>query len=469
MVHAEQPVIILGAGVAGLRCGQHLSEQKKVILLEKRKHVGGLATSFKYKDFIFDVGPHKIYSILPGIMHEYKELLGEDCLIRDKKNSIHLLGKTYHFPIKPFELIKQARPFIGAQCALSYAATFAKRASQDYIISYEDYFLNGFGRAAYELLFKDVAQKVWGDPKTLSADLAERRIPLPSISKLIQSIFQKQPQPEVSAKQFYYPKQGLGTVCERMQQKIKQNRGFVFTETIPTTIAIDNDHVTELRFMRGKQEMRVHPETLISTIHLIDLITIIKPSPPQAVIDAVKKLKYRSLIIVYLIIKKPRVLDDHWIFFPEKEYIFTRVAENKNFSPHTAPADKTALTAEVGCEFKSELYNLPEKELVNRVIKDLEKANIIRKEDVEEFFTVKINRCYPVYDIGYKENLNTVLDYLDTIDNLYVIGRQGLFNYNNTDHSIDMANKLANHLITNKPKEHWKQIRKTFDDYRIVD
>ncbi|MBI4140278.1 hypothetical protein HY485_00415, partial [Candidatus Woesearchaeota archaeon] len=187
------------------------------------------------------------------------------------------------------------------------------------------------------------------------------------------------------------------------------------------------------------------------------------------VIDAVKNLRYRSLIIVYLIIKKTNVMDDQWKFFPEKEFIFTRVAELKNFSTEIAPPDKTVLTAEVGCEFEDRTFKLTDKEIYEKVIVDLEKGNIIKRDDVEDYFSVRINRCYPVYNIGYKEQLATVLNYLDSIENLYVLGRQGLFNYNNTDHSIDMANKLAEHLLNNKTKEEWQKTRETFDDYRIVD
>jgi len=465
----ESPTIILGAGIAGLRCGQQIAENKKVILIEKRKHIGGLATSFKYKNFIFDIGPHKIYSILPGIMGEFKDILQEDCLVVNKKNSIHIRGHSYKFPINPIELATHFSPFKAAQCGLSYASTFTKRKTDEYMLSYEDYFLSGFGRAAYELLFKDIAQKVWGDPKKLSAELAERRIPVPSILKIAQQLFTKKVKPEVSAAQYYYPKLGLITVADRMMKEIRQNRGSLHLDTIPTAIDVKDSKITSITYKNRDGETKIAPEEVISTIHLIDLLSIIKPTPPQEIMAAVKNLKYRSLILVYLILKKQKAMEDQWQFFPEKKYIFTRVSEQKNFSIHTAPQDKTALVAEVGCEFEDETYKKNDKELFEKVIADLEELRITKKEEIEEYFTIKINRCYPVYAIGYKENLTKVLNYIDSIKNLYVIGRQGLFNYNNTDHSMDMANKLAYHILWKKPKEEWTRTRQSFDDYRIVD
>ncbi len=465
----QQQTVILGAGITGLWCAKQLSKNKPVTIIEKRNHLGGLATSFNYKGFTLDIGPHKIYSIIPGIMQEYKNILGDDCLIVEKKNSIRLRGHYYSFPIKSLQFIKQFNPLLGISCGLSYAKTLATKKTKNHIISYEDYFLNGFGKAAYELIFRDIAQKVWGNPKTLSADLAERRVSVPSITRLIGNMLTKKANPEISASQFYYPKKGLGMLIDRIQQQLKDNNTKIHTETTPTSLTVKNKKIASINFKKKNEEQTITPDTVISTIHLIDLINLIKPVPPQTVIEAVKNLRYRSLIIVYLIIKKQKVMDDQWKFFPEKEFIFTRVAELKNFSAKIAPPDKTVLTAEVGCEFEDRTFKLTDKEIYEKVIADLEKGDIIKHDEVEEYFTVRINRCYPVYDISYKERLMTVLTYLDNIENLYMLGRQGLFNYNNTDHSIDMANKLAEHILQNKTKSEWQKTRKTFDEYRIVD
>ena len=187
------------------------------------------------------------------------------------------------------------------------------------------------------------------------------------------------------------------------------------------------------------------------------------------VLEAAQGLTYRSLIIVYLIVGKPKVLDDHWIFFPEKEFIFNRVSEQKNFSQDIAPADKTVLTAEISCDMDDCLYALPEKDVAQRVINDLEKAGILTRQDIIGTHAVKIDRMYPVYDLAYRRNLRTVLDWLHSIQNFYTIGRQGLFAYTNTDHSLDMAQKLADHIVNNKKREEWESTIQYFDSYRIVD
>lgn len=462
--------VVLGAGITGLRCGQKLSKNKKIVIIEKKGNIGGLAASFNYKNFIFDIGPHKMYSIVPEIMNEYKEILGNELLINKKRNSIYLMNHYYKFPISPLQFVKHFNKLVAVKCGLSYMSTFLKRKSPEKIISYKDYFVNGFGKEAYKLFFKGIAKKAWGDPKKLSADLAARRVSAPNILKIIKGILTKKNSHEVSASEFYYPKYGIGTICEKLRDGINQNKGKIYTQSFPTKISIKGNNVDSLLFdTNGKEQEISKPENLISTIHLVDLIKIIEPKPKKDVLDAVKELKFRSIVIMYLIINKPKILEDHWVFFLEEKYIFTRIAEPKNFSSWTSPKKKSSITVEVPCEFQGPIYKLPEEKLFERVIAQLEEVGIIKKNEVEEYFSIKINRCYPIYDLSYKENLTKVLDYIDLIDNMFTIGRQGLYNYNNTDHSIDMANKLANHILLKKPKKEWLKTRRYFDEYRIID
>ena len=99
----------------------------------------------------------------------------------------------------------------------------------------------------------------------------------------------------------------------------------------------------------------------------------------------------------------------------------------------------------------------------------MEKANILQRKDVTEFFTKRAEKVYPIYDLDYKKNLQIILDYLDSIDNLITVGRGGLFNYNNMDHCIDMSKKMVDAILDNKEKKDWDKLARYFDTYRIVD
>lgn len=460
--------VILGGGITGLGAGFFLGKAgEHTTVIEKRESIGGMAASFKFKDFTFDVGPHKLYSTLPGVMDIYKELLGEDCLVVKKKNSLRLCGKYFSFPIKPLQFARGFPKLKAVHCGFSWLLALAKKNRE--IVTYEDYFLSGFGRAAYNLLFEGFCWKVWGDPRKISAELARRRIPVPSITELARNMLQKNQKPEISADSFYYPKKGVGEVCEKLAEQI-QNNGKIICGAQPCKILLKDNRIesVEIKKTIGKEVLK-NPKNVISTLYLQDLLEMFEPQPPQHVMEAAKQLKYRSLIIIYLIIDKPKVLEDHWIFFPEKEFVFNRVSEQKNFSPNIAPADKTVLTAEISCESDDYMFGMSDNEMAELVITDLEKAGIVSRNEVGTAHVVRIERMYPVYDLSYRKNLRAVLDWLHSIQNFYTIGRQGLFAYTNTDHSLDMARKLTEQITQNKTRQEWEKTIEYFDAYKIVD
>lgn len=58
---------------------------------------------------------------------------------------------------------------------------------------------------------------------------------------------------------------------------------------------------------------------------------------------------------------------------------------------------------------------------------------------IQDFKIIPIRKCYPVYDIDYKENLKNIKFFLSNFVNIIPIGRYGSFKYNNQDHSILMG------------------------------
>ncbi|MBS3157745.1 FAD-dependent oxidoreductase, partial [Candidatus Woesearchaeota archaeon] len=261
--------IVIGAGITGIATAWALSEKGySVTLLEKNAQLGGFAASFKHKNYILDYGPHKIYSTLPGIMNKYKEILGDDCLVVKKKNSLRLLGKYLSFPPKIGQMAMDIPKMAILRCGLSFSYSLAQNTlTKKKVISYEDYFLKGFGMQAYKLLFEQYAWKVWGDPKTLSEELARKRTPVPSIFHLAKNvIFGTKDKPEVSADIFYYPKYGIGQVCDKLVDSIKRNGGTIKTEVDIIAINKEGDKIKSVTYQdkQGKHEEKA--DFVVSTI-----------------------------------------------------------------------------------------------------------------------------------------------------------------------------------------------------------
>lgn len=464
--------VILGGGISGLQLGKELAVAKEQVqILEKSSCVGGMCSSFKYKGYTFDLGPHKFYTQLEGINEEFFKIIGNDYIKVKKKNSIFVLGKPYQFPIQMSQLLLGLGPKFSIKFAGSFAVNTVKNiVSKKFPQNYEEYFKKGFGEEGYKLLFEGYAWKVWGNPKELSVELAQKRVPVSSVVDLLKKMFFQKKDPSVSAEFFFYPKNGFGEICNQLIAPIENNKGKIIKEIEIIKINHVNKRISSVEFIsRGKKE-ELLVDNLISTIKLKEFVTLLSPKAPIEVIAAANGLKYRSLIILYLIINKDQCLKDNWIFFPEKEYIFNRISEQKSFSAKSFPEGKTALMVEITCDKKEDMFVADTKDIFSKALIDLKKAKIILNEtEVDDFFVKKIEEIYPIYSLEYKQNLTLILHYLNGFENVYTLGRNGLFNYNNADHCIDMSKKTVNHILNKKPREEWIKLIEYFDNYKIVD
>ena len=364
---------VLGAGITGLYIGSRLSEKGyNVTVIEKTSKIGGMTSSFNYEDFILDYGPHKFYTQLPGIYDEFKRIVGEgNYLIVKKRNSIRLFDRYFDFPVKMSQLFTNISPVLAFKIGIDFIkAKMNKRK----ILTYEDYFINGFGETGYNSVFKSFAEKVWGSPERLSEELARRRSPASNIFDVLKTVFVKNKK-DVNAEYFYYPKKGYGVMCDALAKAIKKSKGVILLNTKPEKINVRNDKVVSIDLINktGKKK-KINCDLLVSSLSITELPYLLNPLPTKKILASADRLKFRALIISYVFLKKRRALKDNWLFFPEKDFCFNRVAEQKSFSEETCPADKTVLTAEITCNYGDEMYNSTDEKKKEIVLRDLEKA-----------------------------------------------------------------------------------------------
>lgn len=449
MVKEKKPkILILGAGITGLVSAYYLSKDFEVTLLEKENFIGGTARSFKYKDFLLDYGPHKIYTELPGIIAEIEKVV--PLLKIKKRNSIYLKGNYFDFPLK-ISQIATKMPFTAFNALLDIIKNLLSKKLVD--DSYENFLLNRFGKTLYELSFKNYAVKVWNSsPKELDAELAKRRVAISGIFQLIKGILLKDTK-NISAEFFYYPKYGIGELTEALVKKIKENNGKIILNSEIKKINLKNNQIESIKLAKST----LKADYFISTIPLDSLFRLLDPSP----LIQNPAFSYQDLNVFYFLLKKPKALKDCWIFFPEKELVFQRVSEQKAFSKFTSPEKETAIMVETTKPINEALKQ--------KIILQLNQAGILKKEEISEYFTKTLKKAYPLYKKGFSSSLKSFDNFLDSLENFYTLGRQGLFNYNNMDQCWDMGMKVANQIIQKKSKADWKKTKKYFDKYKIVD
>lgn len=462
--------VVIGAGVTGLAVAYKLSLAGwKVVLLEKENYVGGLAATFTDKGYAYDLGPHKLYTQMPDIEKEIKKILGGNILTHPKKSAMMFRGSFLDYPINIKELILKLSPTDLFRFGFDFGWELIKSVfNKKKPANAEEYFKRNFGETAYTTIFKPLFSKVYGEPVALDAGLPKTRLPFPSMLAAIEKSIFKKDKPEFSAKEFYYPKKGIGQLSELMAEVIMKSGGKIILNANIKKILVSSGRVTGVEFENNGKKQLLNAEKFISTTPIGDLVKYMGNSVKKDVKIAVGKLEYRSLTVIYLLVRREKLSDNAFIFFPEKYYLFQRVSTQNSFSQTMIPTKKSLLMLELTSDYGEKL-NI--KKIKTSSIKQLVEIGLIRKEEVEEVFSVQVNRAYPLYDLEYKGNLTIFLDYIETIDNLFTIGREGLFLYTNIDHSLDMGFKLAKFLDSdqNPTKESWRVIQNSFFDYKIVD
>ena len=177
---------------------------------------------------------------------------------------------------------------------------------------------------------------------------------------------------------------------------------------------------------------------------------------PEKVHKAADALRFRNTILVYLLIDSDELFPDQWLYIHEPNVLHGRVTNFRNWSPYIVGNDKsTVICLEFWCFDEDPIWNKNESELINIASKEISKIDLIKESSIIEGKLVKIPKCYPVYEQGYKKHLAILQKYIDGIHGLAPIGRYGSFKYNNQDHSLLMGIMAAESISMNKKPSLW--------------
>ncbi len=468
----KRKAIVLGAGTTGLAVAWRLAQNDfEVKVIEKEEHIGGQARTFKHGDFLLDLGPHKLFSNIDYVMEILYDLLKDDLIEREKKSRILINGKYINFPVSPKEMITVLKPWQGVRVIFSFLITLIMSGRNNIEVNnYEDWVIKHFGRVMYEMFVRPTTEKIWGECHSLGVELAETRISVPNIKEMFKEVVLRiKPDRAVNAKTFFYPKYGIGMIPDKMISKLGKLGGTVKCGVCPVAIETDDGCISSIKWSDDSYDDIGKNDILISTIPKVDFIDILGSSPDEDTSNALESLKERSIILVYIIVNKRSVTDDNWIFFPEKEIVFNRLFEQKNCSSSMCPEDKTVLCLEVTCHLDDPVWRATVDDLYGKIVENLKTIGLVEPEDIVDHFQMKLPHAYPILDIYYKGNLETVMDYFDKFENLYLIGRQGGSIYGGVPDCMDMGFITADFIISGRPYNEWKAERDRFTGYTVID
>lgn len=448
-------IAIIGAGPAGITAAYELSKAGfKVSLYEASAQVGGLSKTIDLWDQKVDLGPHRFFSNDTKVNELWLEVVGKDYRMVDRLTRIYYKKKFYYYPLKPFDALFKLGIWEAFRCILSYMKEKIKPTKQDG--SFEAWVTARFGWRLYSIFFKTYSEKLWGIQCTeLDEDFAAQRIKKLSLFEAIKNaVFQnKKNKHKTLVDQFAYPIGGTGMVYEKMKFQIENAGNKIHLNTPVKKVNAVNGSPVSLELMSGE----VHDfDHIISTMPITHLVKNL-PNVPEGIFEAAEALKFRNTILVYLKIEGLSIFPDNWLYVHASDLQMGRITNFCNWVPEINQGQKqTIVVVEYWSYAHEEIWNLTDDQLIALGKKELKATGLVGELEISAGHIVKIAKCYPVYQKGYKIPLQKVENYLTGVENLSVIGRYGAFKYNNQDHSILMGLLAAENLIKGTKHNLWE-------------
>jgi protoporphyrinogen oxidase len=446
-------VLILGAGPSGMAAGMELYKKNIPFeMVEKNAEVGGLARTLQFGKFRTDIGPHRFFSKNPYLYSFIGDLLGEKWILVKRFTRFYSNGKLFKYPNDLAEIVTKFGILNLGHALADYAyEKIRSRTIPRKMGTFEEYAVANFGHTLAKVNILNYTQKVWGIPcSQISVEWAKQRIKGLSLRQIFMSTILHKSEAKSLVDEFYYPETGTGLIYETIRQKVEKENPF-HMETWPVKVEHEGKRIraVHLESKTGKKTT-THPEHLLTSIPITQFVRLLDPQPPAEVLTAASRLAFRSQVYVFMTLNKPHVSPDQWIYFPNKEIPFGRISEMKNFSEKMSPPEKTSLFIEFFCWENDSVWKAEKKELEEKSTYWLEKLGFVKPGEVENVYIHRQRNVYPVYDLHYEKNLDTVKAYLNGFENLEYIGRPGRFRYTNQDHSLEMGILAARSIIERK-------------------
>lgn len=434
----ERQFVIIGGGPAGLTAAYELVKAgTQPVVLEKRDKVGGLSRTENFKNFYFDMGGHRFFTKAPEVNRMWHEVMGKDFLLRPRLSRIYYDQKFFYYPLKPLNALLGLGVFRSTRVISSYLRwQVSPFRTED---TFEQWVTNRFGRELFLTFFKTYTEKVWGIPTSeLKAEWAAQRIKDLSLKTAVISMFFKPGQKiKTLIEEFHYPQLGPGMLWEKVRREVERRGGHVQMERDVVRIEHVDNRITGVVVQGANGTEYIGGTDFISSMPLREFILKLDPPPPAEIVAAAEQLRYRDFLTVCLIVNQPDLFPDNWIYVHDPAVRVGRIQNFKNWSPAMVPdASKSSLGMEYFCNEGDDLWTMSDADLVELGKREIALVGLAQYEDVQEGCVFRVDKSYPVYDADYREHLDTLREYVGTLENFQTIGRNGLHRYNNQDHSM---------------------------------
>ncbi len=492
--------IIIGAGPAGLTAAYELlvqSQDIQVIVLEETDSFGGISKTVNYKGNRMDMGGHRFFSKVGEVNEWWDKMLpmqgsaSYDDIILDRKmpmakqgpdpeseDNVMLMrkrvsrilfdGKFYDYPVSlKMETLKNMGLVKTFQVGCSYLGAVLRKKPEDNL---ENFYINRFGRKLYSMFFEYYTENLWGrHPKEIDASWGAQRVKGMSVVAILKDIAGKvfhksRRKVETSLiEEFKYPKLGPGELWDVTAQKVTELGGTIYRNAEVVNIHKGSDNkITAVEYEDRQGKHTLKGDIFISSMPIKDLVGGMNdvPKEPARIAAGLPYRDYMTLgvLVSNLKIKNTtkmktlgNIVPDCWIYVQDRNVRLGRIQIYNNWSPYMVKDVEHAVW--LGLEYfvneGDEYWSMTETQFARLAIGEMLKIGLIEQEDdVIDYHMEKVKKAYPAYFDTYHE-MDKLTEYLDTIENLYCVGRNGQHRYNNIDHSMCTSFEAVKNILNN--------------------
>jgi protoporphyrinogen oxidase len=449
----EERTVVLGAGPAGLTAGYLLArEGRSVLVLEAEEQIGGLAKTVERDGYRFDLGGHRFFTKSEEVDRLWHEVLDEEFLLRPRLSRIYWNGKFLDYPLSGTDVVRKLGLVELARVSGSYlAATVRPKGEEE---TFEQWVSNRFGRRLFDLFFRSYTEKVWGVPTSeIRAEWAAQRIKgLSFASAAKAAFFGNRGGVKSLITEFHYPRFGPGQMWETMAREIRGLGGEIRLEAPVERLELERGRVRAVE-ADGESFACDH---VISSLPLRTTVAIAEPRAPARTLEAARGLRYRDFLTVALVLDGDDLFPDNWIYIHDPDVRVGRIQNYRSWSPWMVPdPSKACVGLEYFCFAGDDLWESSDEDLVALAASELERLGLASREKVERGYAIRVPKAYPMYDVDYVRRVETVRTWLDGIENLQQVGRNGLHRYNNSDHSMLTAMRAVENITRGTGHDLW--------------
>ncbi len=441
-------ISILGGGPAGLAAGYFAQRAGLPFrVFEATSRTGGNCKTFAQGDFLFDSGAHRFHDKSPQATATVKSLMGGDLERVDSPSQIFVDGRFVDFPLSPLDLLRKIGVSAFTLAGLDLVRSrLTERATP---VNFEQFAIRTYGHRLARMFLLNYTAKLWGRHcRELSLAIAGRRLQGLDLQTLIrEAISGKKAKTRHLDGAFYYPQSGgIGAITDRLADACGWDN--LETNAPITRVFHNGNQITRVR-IGGREELNVGQ--LVSTLPLNRLIQMLDPSPPEEVVSLANSLSFRHLRLVALFLRRRRMTPNASIYFPQVHIPFTRLCEPINRNERMAPTGQTSLVVEIPCDPGDAWDRLADEPLTERITDVIIRLGWVSPSDICGSAAQRLSCAYPVLDTAAPAKCAMLIEYLEKFENLYITGRNALFEYSHLHDLMDSGKRIIDRVAADSP------------------